>query len=72
MEPLDAYKKAYSFADVERALPYLRACVKENFRQTPMFTMPLARRVTAPEGIVVAGRHIKQGVCILFPLCELW
>ncbi|KAF6824782.1 isotrichodermin C-15 hydroxylase [Colletotrichum plurivorum] len=64
LEPLDAYKKAYSFADVERALPYLRACVKENFRQTPMFTMPLARRVTAPEGIVVAGRHIKQGTSV--------
>ncbi|KAF4873150.1 Cytochrome P450 monooxygenase gsfF [Colletotrichum siamense] len=57
-------KAAYSVTEVENSLPFLRACVKENFRQTPVFTMPLARRVTAPEGIVVAGRHIKQGTSV--------
>ncbi|KAI0133752.1 benzoate 4-monooxygenase cytochrome P450 [Xylariales sp. AK1849] len=55
---------AYSVTDVEASLPYLRLCVRENFRVTPVFTMPLARRVTAPEGIVVAGRHIKQGTSV--------
>ncbi|KAJ5019181.1 cytochrome p450 monooxygenase [Colletotrichum sp. SAR 10_99] len=57
-------KAAYSVTEVENSLPFLRACVKENFRLTPVFTMPLARRVTAPEGIVVAGRHIKQGTSV--------
>lgn len=53
---------AYSVSDVESSLPYLRQCVRENFRITPVFTMPLARRVMAPEGITIAGRHIQQGV----------
>ncbi|KAI8166364.1 Cytochrome P450 monooxygenase gsfF [Colletotrichum sp. SAR 10_70] len=64
LKPLDREKAAYSVTEVENSLPFLRACVKENFRLTPVFTMPLARRVTAPEGIVVAGRHIKQGTSV--------
>ncbi|KAF4893591.1 Benzoate 4-monooxygenase [Colletotrichum viniferum] len=64
LQPLDREKAAYSVTEVENSLPYLRACVKENFRLTPVFTMPLARRVTAPEGIMVAGRHIKQGTSV--------
>ncbi|KZL68515.1 benzoate 4-monooxygenase cytochrome [Colletotrichum incanum] len=57
-------KDVYSIMEVESSLPFLRTCVKENYRLTPVFTMPLARRVTAPEGIVVAGRHIKQGTSV--------
>lgn len=53
---------AYSVGDVEASLPYLRQCVRENFRITPVFTMPLARRITAQGGITIGGRHIKQGV----------
>lgn len=36
--------------------------MKENFRVTPVFTMPLARRVLKPEGIIIAGNHIPYGV----------
>ncbi|GJD03524.1 isotrichodermin C-15 hydroxylase [Colletotrichum higginsianum] len=61
---LDNGKEAYSIAEVENSLPFLRSCVKENYRLTPVFTMPLARRVTSPEGIIVAGRHIKQGTSV--------
>ncbi|KAK0377918.1 isotrichodermin C-15 hydroxylase [Colletotrichum limetticola] len=61
---LDNGKNAYSITEVESSLPFLRTCVKENYRITPVFTMPLARRVTAPEGIMVAGRHIKQGTSV--------
>ena len=66
LPPLGDDKLAYSVTEVENSLPYLRECVKENFRLTPVFTMPLERKVTDPEGIVVAGRHIVQGV--RFPL----
>lgn len=62
LKPLDADQPAYSVAEAEASLLYLRQCVRENFRLTPVFTMPLARRVVAPEGVVIAGRHIKQGV----------
>ncbi|KAH8803645.1 cytochrome P450 [Xylogone sp. PMI_703] len=55
---------AYSVSVVETSLPYLRQCVKENFRITPVFTMPLARRVMAPEGVTIAGRHLKQGTSV--------
>ncbi|KAH8888103.1 cytochrome P450 [Thozetella sp. PMI_491] len=61
---LDGNRIAYSVADVETSLPYLRQCVRENFRITPVFTMPLARRVMAPEGIMIAGEHIKQGTSV--------
>ncbi|KAE9579215.1 Cytochrome P450 monooxygenase gsfF [Colletotrichum fructicola] len=64
LQPLNREKAAYSVTEVENSLPFLRACVKENFRLTPVFTMPLARRVTAPKGIVIAGRHIKQGTSV--------
>lgn len=59
---LGSDKVAYSVTEVEASLPFLRQCVRENFRTTPVFTMPLPRRVMAPEGIVIAGEHIEQGV----------
>jgi cytochrome P450 len=62
LKPLEEGQAAYSVTEVETSLPYLRQCVRENFRITPVFTMPLARRVVAPERIVIAGRHLKQGV----------
>lgn len=55
-------KLAYSVTEVEASLPFLRQCVRENFRTTPVFTMPLPRRVMAPEGMHIAGEHIEQGV----------
>ncbi|KEF54633.1 uncharacterized protein A1O9_09075 [Exophiala aquamarina CBS 119918] len=58
---LDPDQAAYPITDVESALPYLRNCIKENFRLTPVFTMPLARRVTAPEGLIIEGNHFGKG-----------
>lgn len=55
---------AHSIALLESSLPYLRDCIKENFRINPVFTMPLARRVTALEGIMVDGEHIPRGTSI--------
>lgn len=38
--------------------------MKENYRINPVFTMPLARRVTAKEGIAIDGEQIPQGTSI--------
>lgn len=59
---LSSGKLAYSVTEVEASLPFLRQCVRENFRTTPVFTMPLPRRVMAPEGVIIAGEQIPQGV----------
>lgn len=69
LPPLDAGKPAYGVMQVETSLPYLRACVRENFRLTPIFTMPLERRVMEPQGLSVGGRHIKQGVSLCGRCC---
>lgn len=53
---------SHSITVLEASVPYLRNCIKENFRINPVFTMPLARRIIAPEGVVIDGEHIKQGV----------
>jgi len=59
---LDPDQAAYPITTVESALPYLRNCIKENFRLTPVFTMPLARRVTASEGLVIENDYFPKGV----------
>ncbi|KAI7782798.1 hypothetical protein LA080_012839 [Diaporthe eres] len=61
---LGSDKVAYSVTEVEASLPFLRQCVRENFRTTPVFTMPLPRRVVAPEGVTIAGEHIEQGTSV--------
>lgn len=53
--------RPYSLAEVEQHLPYLRSCIKENFRITPAFTMPLARYVMDDETFLNGG-HIPRGV----------
>jgi len=64
LPPLEPDQQAHSITTLESSLPYLRDCMKENFRINAVFTMPLARRVTAEEGIVVDGEHIPQGTSI--------
>ncbi|KAJ5094796.1 Benzoate 4-monooxygenase [Penicillium angulare] len=56
--------KPYSASAVETSLPYLRNCVKENFRVTPAFTMPLARRVTKSEGLILDGNLLPVGTSV--------
>jgi len=55
---------AHSITMLESSLPYLRDCVKENFRINAVFTMPLARRITAEEGLIIDGEHIPKGTSI--------
>lgn len=59
---LQPEENAYSVTLVESSLPFLRNCLKENFRITPVFTMPLARRVLIPGGLTIVGHHIPQYV----------
>lgn len=61
-------ESAYSVTSAEMSLPYLRNCIKENFRITPVFTMPLARRLLVPEGLTIAGNYIPYGVSHLSKL----
>ncbi|KAJ6127154.1 hypothetical protein N7523_002766 [Penicillium sp. IBT 18751x] len=61
---LQPEESAYSVSMVETSLPYLRNCMKENFRITPVFTMPLARRVLMSQGIDIAGNHIPYATSI--------
>ncbi|PYH93842.1 cytochrome P450 [Aspergillus ellipticus CBS 707.79] len=64
LSPLTPDTPAYSVTAAEASLPFLRNCVKENFLITPVFTIPLARRVIAPEGVTISGHHIPQGTSI--------
>ncbi|CEO60777.1 hypothetical protein PMG11_05317 [Penicillium brasilianum] len=64
LPPLHKDEGAYSVSAAESYLPYLKNCIKENFRVTPVFTMPLARRVLKREGIIIAGNHIPYGTSI--------
>jgi Cytochrome P450 len=53
---------AYPVDGLERNLTYTMACIQENFRINPVFTMPLMRRVTAKEGIIIDGHFVPRGV----------
>ncbi|GLA39194.1 hypothetical protein AnigIFM63309_006526 [Aspergillus niger] len=64
LPPLTYGETAYSVSAAEAALPFLRNCIRENFRITPVFTMPLARRVMSPTGVMIDGQHIPQGTSI--------
>ncbi|KAI8240806.1 Cytochrome P450 monooxygenase ACRTS1 [Colletotrichum sp. SAR 10_99] len=47
--------------DLEAKLPFVMACVDENFRMNAVFTMPLEREVTAKEGFEIEGHVIPKG-----------
>lgn len=51
-----------AFSGLEMQLPYTTACIRENFRISPVFTMPLPRKVCDPEGLVIDGIHVPYGV----------
>ncbi|KAI4596307.1 hypothetical protein KJ359_005436 [Pestalotiopsis sp. 9143b] len=45
---------------LEARLPYTMACINENFRINPVFTMPLPREVMAPEGANIDGYIVPR------------
>ncbi|KAF2092698.1 cytochrome P450 [Rhizodiscina lignyota] len=51
----------YPYTGLENRLPFTMACIRENFRRTPVFTMPLTRNVTKAEGLEIDGQIIPQG-----------
>lgn len=59
--------KLESYAGIETKLPYTIACIRENFRITAVFNMPLPRLVTDPKGVYISGYHIPQGVSNMSP-----
>ncbi|KAH8806130.1 cytochrome P450 [Xylogone sp. PMI_703] len=60
LQPLDA-TRIYQYTGLESKLPYTLACIRENFRASPSFTMPLARVITNPEGLEILGERIPTG-----------
>lgn len=54
---------AHPYTGLENKLPFTMACIRENFRCTPVFTMPLTRTVTKAEGMEIDGEFIPCGVC---------
>lgn len=68
--PLGEDQTAYPIYGLEASLTYTTACVRENFRINPVFTMPLWRRVNYPAGVGVGGYHIPHGVSFPFPSCS--
>lgn len=63
LTPLDSKDIAYSIKGLEASLPFTMACVRENFRLNPVFTMPLWRRVGSPGGASIGNFHVPYGVC---------
>jgi hypothetical protein len=57
---------AYPVDGLEQKLTYTMACIQENFRINPVFTMPLTRKVTAQSGMTIDGYYVPNGVSLLF------
>ncbi|KAL3459361.1 cytochrome P450 [Aspergillus heterothallicus] len=64
--PLREGQISYPITGLEASLPYTMACVRENFRMNPVFSMPLWRTVRHPGGVDIAGGNVPYGtnICI--------
>lgn len=60
--PLQDGQVSYPIAGLESSLRYTMACLRETFRISPVFTMPLWRQIDSPVGIQIGQYHIPQGV----------
>jgi hypothetical protein len=60
-----SYPRESSLSRLSRrsSLPFLRNCMRENFRITPVFTIPPARRVMDPADVTSDGEWFSKGVC---------
>ena len=54
----------YPYTGLESRLSYATACIQENYRITPVFTMPLARVVTQPGGMEISSQNIPPGTVV--------
>lgn len=61
MPAMTSHRAAYTQSEVDQNLPWLKACIKESFRITPAFTMPLTRRIVT-DGIVLNEKETPKGV----------
>lgn len=57
-------RQTHPVTGLEDGLPYLMACIRENFRMTPVFTLPLWRLVTRSEGLIVGNTVLPPNVSI--------
>ncbi|KAJ5409762.1 Cytochrome P450 E-class group I [Penicillium crustosum] len=66
LQPLQDGDISYPIKGLEASLPYTMACVRENFRLNPVFTMPLWRCVGSPGGAKIGEFDVACGtnVCI--------
>lgn len=62
LPPLSDDQIAYPIQGLESSLIYLMACVRENFRISPVLTMPLWRRVGRPDGLEVKDYYAPDGI----------
>lgn len=65
--PLKDDQISYPISGLEASLPYTMACVRENFRINPVFTMPLWRQVKSLGGVNIGEHHIPHGVGFRLP-----
>ncbi len=56
-----------AYTGLESQLPYAMACIRENFRIAPVFTMPFPRTVCDPSGADIDGVHVPYSVSHPFP-----
>lgn len=66
LPPLSHGQDAFPVERLEATLVYIMACIKENFRINPVFTMPLTRRVLWKTGADIAGHRIPYGVSLSY------
>ncbi|KAH6699707.1 putative cytochrome P450 [Leptodontidium sp. 2 PMI_412] len=64
--PLPRGKIAYPVKGLDARLTYLSACIRENFRINPVFSMNLWRRVHSVDGVQIGDHMVPHGtnVCI--------
>ena len=58
----DRCKSIAPFSGLEQQLPYMNSCVREAFRVSPVFSMPLPRTIVESSGMEIDGYHVPQGV----------